>query len=921
MNKKRESVKGNNSANRLEQRSRRSHSLTRIDFSSRTITSPVQHLRIASAISIFLLIVSLMVASCGDSNEADSAASSARFDMWEVSQYRPVFGTHYFGGFKGNTEDHLSVKNISTDVDGIDDWSRDFERIKLYLDPVINHVLFGFRTHYPRFEWPDLVKNDPAEIEQWKQGVRSQLAEIMQTYRENQLQMIPLTVFFLDMGTNTAPKWYEAVPDWSELTIDGKVPSGGWHPLGGEIKGLASLANPELYRVAERRAALLKELDLDKEEVFIAIQPENEPRMGRSEENLGGNRYTKDLFREFLKKEDGDIEGFNQAAGTNYGSFDEVDIGDDSPVIAAYATRFRAWLVGAYYQKKLGDISQEAFPEIKVLTRFQLRGMTNYMPEITTDYAGFSYYPSAYIDENGENIKDRMGELNYFGSMIEGYGKPLALTEFGIRKGIAPSTTLTESIRPYEVFNLMYRSLRYNVRFICFFWYTHPVLGTNWANLYGMHLSRFPDTLFALRQVRDEMERIRPYETFGRAYRGELAVLMSRNSLHYPGLGSPYSGTTRDGDIAGKLTRLWEDPRFSDYDLIEEHSPNLEELLSRYRGIVVVDACLNPQTRELLQELARKGTKILALGAPRYLDSRYRMASIPDSYPIDSILKASVEELRNGQDVRVRKTADHPLVNQVKQLRLIHSVPVKVKAGATGLLEGVGGTVAAARNDVAYISGLPAEISDWGQLLLNFSDWAGVSVKPIVVSQFENAIVVQNWRPEVEDLARQRVGEKDWIGRVAMKDGSWTGQLREMRRDMPWLAYTRNGDTIQVEGLRLATMEVQVIQKWEAKEAPHFEGTPEDVGFLEFTLGWDHVVGKLEVAKAGEKVLRYAAGMWGEKPVAWQVNVVNSPQIVAQGTGPEIRFRAQPGKQYYLTVRQTEGHNPACPVCSQGRMM
>ena len=872
-------------------------------------------------ILIILVIPSLFFGHCNVSQEKAPIASSRPFDMQEVSKYRPVFGTHYFGGFSGTTEDHLSVKNISIDVDGIDDWSQDFQRIKQYMDPVINHVLFGFRAHYPRFEWPDLVRDDPAEIERWKNEVKGQLSRIMQTYRLNQMQMIPLTVFFVDMGTNTAPEWYESVPDWSELTTDGNLPTGGWHPRGAEMQGVASLSHPELYRVARRCAALLKELGLDKEPVFIGIQPENEPRMSRDDQSLGGNRYTKDLFREFLKNEDGDIEGFNQAAGTSYASFDDVDISEENSIIAAYATRFRAWLVGAYYQKRLGDIYKEAFPERKILTRFQLRGMTNYIPDITADYAGFSYYPSSYIAENGEEIKDRLGQLNYYGSMIESYGKPLALTEFGIRKGIAPSATLTESIRPYELFNIIYRSLRYNVRFVCFFWYTHPVLGTNWANLYGMHLSRFPDSLQALRQVRDELERIRPYETFGRAYRGELAMLMSRNSLEYPGLQNLYSGTTRDGDIAGKLTRLWEDPRFSEYDLVEEHSPKLDDLLSQYRGIVVVDSCLRPQTRRLLQELAEKGTKILAIGAPRYLDSRYRMAAIPTSYPIESIQKTSIEELRNAPSVAVRSIGRHPLVDQVRELRLIHPVPVQLGAGASRLLQNEAGVVAAVQENVAYMSGIPSGISDWRQLLLNFARWTGATVEPLIVSQFENAIVVQNFRPELEDLRKQSLGEKNWIGQVLMKDRSWKGQLREMRRDLPWLAYTRGEEGIQVEGLRLATMEVQVIQKREGEELPHFEGTPQEMGFSEFTLGWDHVVGKFEVSQAGEKLLRYAAGKWGGTPVAWQVNEVNSPHSIAEGSTAEIRFRAQPGKQYYLILRRLEEHNPECPLCSQGRMM
>src|SRR5579872_1095791 len=106
---------------------------------------------------------------------SDMSIGSAPFDLGEVSQYRPVFATTYFGGFKGTTENHTDGTNISTQVEGIDDWSQDFQRIKYYLDPLMIHACFGFR-YCPRFEWPDVIKNDPAEIQKWKDEVAGQFS-------------------------------------------------------------------------------------------------------------------------------------------------------------------------------------------------------------------------------------------------------------------------------------------------------------------------------------------------------------------------------------------------------------------------------------------------------------------------------------------------------------------------------------------------------------------------------------------------------------------------------------------------------------------------------------------------------------------------------------------------------------------------
>jgi hypothetical protein len=784
----------------------------------------------------------------------------------------------------------------------------------------MTHALFGFRS-WPRFEWPDVIKNDPAEVKRWIEVVRGQSSEILRTYRENQFQMIMSEGFVVNTGANTGPEWYQKVPHWYELTVDGKVPKASTEDgSGGQGEGIACLANPELYTVQTRFADLTKALGLDKEALIVGLEPENEP--GLEVPDFGGNPYTQALFRENLKQAYGSIEGLNQVLGARYKSFDEVEISNPSPVILAWADRFRAWLVSYYYQGKLNSINHRKFPRWKVSTRFQTydfdgpRGDISYIADITTDYAGTSFYPNAYVNKAGEAVTNRMGMLAGLGSILSASGRPVAFTEFGVNKGIEPLTVLTEHFLPYEVTNLLYRGLSYNVRLIGVFWYMPPVIDS-WAFVYGMNLSRFPDTLRAFCEVRDEMERIRPYETFGKTIQNSLAVLVSRNALHYPGAGNLYYGA-----LQMHLWNVLEEPELSQYDLVEEHAPNLEERLSACRGVVVIDVCLRKETRELVDRLAGRGIKILALGASQYLDWLFQAADFPPCYPVAQVKTGPIAQ-NAGREPSTALGANHPLLNGRQHWRLLQAALIEPRAGASTLLqaEGSPGVVGFANDSVAYISGLPDGREEWGNLLTGFAHWSGVSLAPVVVGQFENAVVIQNYRPEAENLKEKSLAEKVWMGHVAMRDGSWKGQLREMRRDIPWLAYTLAGNTLKVEGLRLGTMEVQVIQKQDGKELPHFEDTPENVGYLDFIMGWDHIIARFEVSEAGEKVVRYAAGTWSQEPAYWQVNEVNSPRVIAEGFPPEIRFQAEPGKEYYLIVRHTEKKETGCPLCRDGRIV
>ena len=59
----------------------------------------------------------------------------------------------------------------------------------------------------------------------------------------------------------------------------------------------------------------------------------------------------------------------------------------------------------------------------------------------------------------------------------------------------------------------------------------------------------------------------------------------------------------------------------------------------------------------------------------------------------------------------------------------------------------------------------------------------------MVVSQFERSTVVQNYDSRNLDSAGRVIDPTAWSGHIPL-NGTHGGQIRELRGDFPWLAYS-----------------------------------------------------------------------------------------------------------------------------------
>ena len=99
----------------------------------------------------------------------------------------------------------------------------------------------------------------------------------------------------------------------------------------------------------------------------------------------------------------------------------------------------------------------------------------------------------------------------------------------------------------------------------------------------------------------------------------------------------------------------------------------------------MLDACLRPETRQVLGRLARQGIKILAVGTPQYVDDRYRQAKPPDVYPIVAVRGSSFTENLKRSSVKVTSWP-HTLLVGRKEWTLEQVVPVEPRIGSSVLL-------------------------------------------------------------------------------------------------------------------------------------------------------------------------------------------------------------------------------------------
>ena len=870
-----------------------------------------------------------------------SETDAGEFDWDQVIARRPIFSVDYFKGYS------------SVRVDGRADWGYDLKRISHYADPVIFRGCAIDPVHSD--DWldspqlvfmPDLF--DEANVESWLEKVRRQWAPLIAKFKQYRCRVVPLTIYFnLFGGAGYSPDWYRRrVPDFQEMPADGQT-----HAREREMKDTTCLAHPQLYEVAERYWKLVSRVMDDS--LFIATCVDNEPRshyrMGAK--GLGGNPHTKALFREFLQQRHGDLNLFNLVAKTSYSSFDQVDIGTDNWLVHLYAQRFRFWLVHGYYMRKLIE-GLRRNTQLKAVTRLDPRHNTSwggvdlsYVQEMMPDVIGFSFSPR--IDnqrKEGEEETDlnyrreRLGRLSVIGGVLRGVGRPLGITEPLFRR-MGGNTLSTP--RDYEFLHLIYRGLYYRLGIYNLHSWSRPapvgrpeIRYPLYNYFFGLSHAHKPKLLKMIHQVREELDRISPFTTFGQPVAPPVAILLTRNSTYFSGLGESFYG-----DVCYRLAKLMEDPEWCLAEVVEEHDDTLESRLSSCRGIIVVGNGLEASTRELLAEAVRRGVKIFWWSAPAHINSSMAPLEFEDWLPVSSMEAANFSELYKFEPVTwvqgpwlevdaarlealtdtCHPVANHPLLAELPQLKLFAPVGLQPRRGANPLLQnGRDGVVGAVREGVAFLAGMPMQPDQQRQLYLNFLRWCGLQPPKVVISQFEHATVAQYFDPRIEDNYGNVRGP-DWYGSVAMADNRSAG-LWEVRKDIPWLAYHHEGDRTVVEGVRLKPLEVTAFRKEESREMPHFEHLSEGVGIDTFWYDPFHIVAQLSVASDTQVTAKFAPAHWGDKPFRWFVFDQSTNRRVAEGDGRNIRFSAKSGVSYILGARYQEGHlDSLCFLCNTGR--
>ena len=483
----------------------------------------------------------------GPSSNSTSETDAHTFDWDLVSARRTIFSVDYFKGYS------------SVHVDGRADWGHDLKRISDYADPVIFRGCAIDPRHLD--DWldspqlvvmPDLY--DEAVVESWIKKVRRQWAPLVAKFKQYRFRVVPLTIYFnLFGGGGFSPQWYRRqVPDYQEMPAGGQTAAPERN-----MKQTTCLAHPKLYEVAERYWKLVARLMNDP--VFIATCVDNEPRLHyrMGAKGLGGNPHTKALFRDFLRERHGDVSLFNRVAETSYASFDEVDIGTDNWLIHLYAQRFRYWLVHGHYMRKLIE-GLRRHTRLKAVTRLDPRHNTgwagvdlSYVQDMMPDVIGFSFSPrivdarktgEAETDLNYR--KERLGRLSMIGGLLRGVGRPLGITEPLFRRGYGHSVP-----RDYEFLHLIYRGLYYRLGLYNLHSWSRPapvgrpkVRYPLYNYFYGLSHGHRPKLLKMIHQVREELERISPFQTFGEPVAPPVAILLTRNSTYFSGLGESFYG-------------------------------------------------------------------------------------------------------------------------------------------------------------------------------------------------------------------------------------------------------------------------------------------------------------------------------------------------------------------------------------------
>ena len=521
-------------------------------------------------------------------------------------------------------------------------------------------------------------------------------------------------------------------------------------PVGSSEPGRLALANPRLYTdvvypTIEKYLGGVEDMSR-----AALLWCESEPGAWNDYETFRttGNPHTIALFQGYMRDlYRGDIGLLNRAAGTEYESFADIRPSDDKWLIRIKVAHFGSYLLYAFYQGRTVNKYRETFPQIPVATRWcELVGGVATDPRdcsrfdtVQADYLGLTWYSGNPFVPYSDN-RCLMGKVTSNGSFLSNYRRPIAWGETAMWRADERGPYI-RPFQPCEVTNLIYRSLYYNLGLLMMFNWSFPSGNpTTWIS----HADS-QETLRAVQATINELDRIKPYATFGQRHPPPVGIVITREAAGFPVVADINSNTHYYNDVVHGAAAVMEDPRASHIDLMEEHCGLSLAKLSRYHGLIVYDACLSAATRGHVQALAESGRKLLVIGPYRYLDDLYLPAPLPASYPVQKI---------GGREGEVlAKTSRHPLFAEIPVLKLKGAAVIAPRPGAQACLTADDGRIlGAVSGNVVYLSGVPTDIDQRRELYVNFIRWCGGEPVDLYLSRWQDALIAHNFKSAHTDI-------------------------------------------------------------------------------------------------------------------------------------------------------------------------
>jgi len=627
--------------------------------------------------------------------------------------------------------------------------------------------------------------------------------------------------------------------DWAERFLDGKH------------SNHTCLANPALYPYLSRRFEdfVQRLKDSPGSEQAVGIYLESEPSMGAwgEVEHLGGNPHTVKLFQEYLAKAYGDIKAFNQAAGTSFTAFEQIQPSDGNLVVQAWLHRFRPWLVGAYYQGTLAATCKRLLPDLPLATRWvDAPGFSShydsdwsYWDQVKTDWCGFTCYPQ---------VSRFLGQVATEVSFASAYAKPVLLAEFGAKRGEKFVPLSPEAVRC-----VAWRELGTPLKLYTFFAWALP------NDPGGISLYSNGPLLEEVRRLRADFDQLEPSTTLGEAHK-PFALVVSRNAFWLPGAEDAFYG-----GVLRAFFDLLNEPETDLFEVMEAHSPKARRLLQAcpYKALFLVDAAC--EKAGVIKQLERKPPAPLVV---------FRW-----SRNFDYLFTPGPESLPFAHPLAFERKVTWP--EATRSLTLAHTT--------------MQGNALEWKGEALYVQGLPAHLEDWRTLVkLLCARW---QVKQPVVhyQQFESGAVLVNW-------SQASPGARIAEAKVPSSGLPWA-----FKAGCPWLCYTEKGKTLQLQGLYLPQKGVEAVYTRQAAPRPHLELKSGRAGFINFTLTSRLLEARLRALEATHVVLalkpqgRTVWYDWSQGPFTWRLSD-ESGKLLAQGKGTELAFDLPADGDFTLVI-------------------